>query len=208
MTLIGWRTYDLYYRDLTNNVETSSASCALVLTFSPLQPRRKSSLPGGSAAKVFEPRSQNQINPAKAGRVLRRPSGRLDFREFGDVGVAFFWFLFLARQEKELAAGLPPANGQRSCEGPDYSQQPFDRLRANGVEGEALRPFPQGIHRWVPAAARRPFAGSARTVLRTSLRPNSPAPSAPQSNTPARNPPPSPPASPAPRHPRQTPLPS
>jgi hypothetical protein len=71
------------------------------------------SLPGGSAAKVFEPRSQNQINPAKAGRVLRRPSGRLDFREFGDVGVAFFWLLFLARQ----AAGLPPANGQQSVEG-------------------------------------------------------------------------------------------
>jgi hypothetical protein len=30
----------------------------LVLTFLPSQPRRKSSLPGGSAAKVFEPRPQ------------------------------------------------------------------------------------------------------------------------------------------------------
>jgi hypothetical protein len=26
-----------------------------------------------------------------------------------DAGAAFFWFLFLAAQEKELAAGLPPA---------------------------------------------------------------------------------------------------
>jgi hypothetical protein len=31
---------------------------ALVLTFLPLQPRRKLSLPGGSAAKVFELRPQ------------------------------------------------------------------------------------------------------------------------------------------------------
>ena len=27
-----------------------------------------------------------------------------------DTGAAFFWFLFLAEQEKELAAGLPPAD--------------------------------------------------------------------------------------------------
>ena len=27
--------------------------------------------------------------------------------DFGDVGVAFFWFRFLARQEKGLAAGQP-----------------------------------------------------------------------------------------------------
>ena len=26
------------------------------------------------------------------------------------TGAAFFWFLFLAAQEKELAAGLPPAD--------------------------------------------------------------------------------------------------
>ena len=26
-----------------------------------------------------------------------------------DTAAAFFWFLFLAAQEKELAAGLPPA---------------------------------------------------------------------------------------------------
>src|SRR5574340_975507 len=73
---------------------------ALVLTFCPLQPRRESALPGGSAAKVSEPRSQNQINLAKAGRVLRRPSGRADSWEFVAAGVAFFWLLFLARQEK------------------------------------------------------------------------------------------------------------
>ena len=44
-------------------------STSLVLFF-PSQFRRKLSLTGGSAAKVFEPRSQNLINPAKAGRVL------------------------------------------------------------------------------------------------------------------------------------------
>jgi hypothetical protein len=27
--------------------------------------------------------------------------------------LAFFWFLFLAKQEKELAAGLPPANSHQ-----------------------------------------------------------------------------------------------
>jgi hypothetical protein len=64
-----------------------------------LQPSRKSSLPGGSAAKVFEPRHKEKQN-SKAGRVLRRPTGRLDFREFGDVGVPFFWLLFLGKQEK------------------------------------------------------------------------------------------------------------
>jgi len=45
----------------------------------------------------------------------------LDLREFGAVGVAFFWFLFLARQEKELAAGLPPANDQWFREANNYS---------------------------------------------------------------------------------------
>ncbi|MHB1437687.1 MAG: hypothetical protein ACYCVX_09125, partial [Thiobacillus sp.] len=60
----------------------------------------KPSLPGGSSAKVSEPRSQKLISITKAGRVLCRPPGRLGFREFGDGGVAFFWLLFLARQEK------------------------------------------------------------------------------------------------------------
>ncbi|MBU1264730.1 MAG: hypothetical protein KJ946_08970, partial [Gammaproteobacteria bacterium] len=71
--------------------------------FIPSQPRRKPSLPGGSAAKVFELRSQkNKLRTAKwgeffdarlAGSVFGHPKG-------GDVGVAFFWLLFLARQEK------------------------------------------------------------------------------------------------------------
>jgi hypothetical protein len=57
------------------------------------------------------------------GRVLRRLSGRLDFREFGDVGVPFFWFLFLGKQEKELAAGQPPANDPPNCGYVCYREQ-------------------------------------------------------------------------------------
>ncbi|MBW8457086.1 MAG: hypothetical protein K0M58_01380 [Thiobacillus sp.] len=98
------RVIEGYCADVWRNTRkhsNQSVIASLFLTFFPLQPRRKSSLPDGSAAKVFEPRSQkNQIKNSKVGRVLRRPSGRFGFREFGDVGVAFFWLLFLARQEK------------------------------------------------------------------------------------------------------------
>jgi hypothetical protein len=75
---------------------------ALVLTYRPLQPRRKWSLSGGSAAKVFEPRPQKtKSKNSKAGRVLRRPSGGLDFREFGDVGVAFSLVTFFWRSKRK-----------------------------------------------------------------------------------------------------------
>jgi hypothetical protein len=65
----------------------------------------------------LSPAHKKQIQNNKAGPVLRRPFGGLDFWGFGDVGVPFFWFLFLGKQEKELAAGQPPANGQPRCEG-------------------------------------------------------------------------------------------
>ena len=79
------------------------AITSLVLTFLPSQTRRKSSLPGGSAAKVFEPRSQkNKLKTAKWGEFFAaRPAGSIFGNpKGGDVGVAFFWLLFLARQEK------------------------------------------------------------------------------------------------------------
>jgi hypothetical protein len=79
------------------------AITALVLTFFPLQTRRRSSTAGGSAAKVFEPRPQKTKSKTTrrgeffaahpAGSIFGHPKG-------GAVGVAFFWLLFLARQEK------------------------------------------------------------------------------------------------------------
>jgi hypothetical protein len=68
----------------------SSAKCpvitALVLTFFPLQPRRKLSLPGGSAAKVFEPRSQKtKSKTARRGEFFAaRPVGSV----FGNSGMS------------------------------------------------------------------------------------------------------------------------
>jgi len=76
---------------------------ALVLTFLPSQPRRKLSLSGGSAAKVSEPRSQKtNLKHQKRGEFFAaRPAGSVFGNpKGGDIGVAFFWLLFLARQEK------------------------------------------------------------------------------------------------------------
>ncbi|MHB1077713.1 hypothetical protein, partial [Thiobacillus sp.] len=50
--------------------------------------------------RCLSPAHKKQIQNNQAGRVLCRPPDALDLREFGDVGVAFFWLLFLARQEK------------------------------------------------------------------------------------------------------------
>jgi hypothetical protein len=75
-------------------------STAPPLTFSPLQPRRILSLPGGSAAKVFEACSHQ--TSIKAGRVLRRPPGKFRVREFGDVGVAFSLVTFLLAKQKKV----------------------------------------------------------------------------------------------------------
>jgi hypothetical protein len=46
--------------------------------FPPLQPRRKSSVPGGSAAKVFEPAHKKQIKTARRGEFFAaRPAGSI-----------------------------------------------------------------------------------------------------------------------------------
>ncbi|HQS81353.1 MAG TPA: hypothetical protein PKV42_02725 [Thiobacillus sp.] len=60
-----------------NNV--SAVIAALVLTFIPSQTRRKSSLPGGSAAKVFEPRPQKtKLKTARQGEFFAaRPAGSI-----------------------------------------------------------------------------------------------------------------------------------
>jgi hypothetical protein len=53
----------------------------------------------GGRRKLFE-RSEFFRRPVKVGSLGVST----------EAGAAFFWFLFLAAQEKELAAGLPPAN--------------------------------------------------------------------------------------------------
>jgi len=65
----------------------------LVLTFHPLQPRRKLSLPGGSAAKVFEPRPQKiKLKTARRGEFFAaRPVGSI----FGVSGMSGSPFLRL-----------------------------------------------------------------------------------------------------------------
>jgi len=87
---------------ILNNNQKHPVITALVLTFFPSQPRRKLSLSGGSAAKVFEPRSQKtKLKTAKAGRVLCRPPGRLGFRGFGDERGRLFFGYFLLAKPKE-----------------------------------------------------------------------------------------------------------
>jgi hypothetical protein len=63
------------------------------LTFIPLQTRRKSSLPGGSAAKVFEPRPQKtKSKTARRGEFFAaRPAGSI----FGVSGMSGAPFLGL-----------------------------------------------------------------------------------------------------------------
>jgi hypothetical protein len=65
--------------------------------------RRKSSLPGGSAAKVFELRSQKtKSKQQKRGEFFdARPADSI-FGGFGDVGVAFSLgtFFWQAKQKK------------------------------------------------------------------------------------------------------------
>ncbi|WP_296890098.1 hypothetical protein, partial [Thiobacillus sp.] len=62
----------------TNSNRKHPVITALVLTFIPSQPRRKLSLPGGSAAKVFEPRSQNQSTLQKRGEFFdAHPAGSI-----------------------------------------------------------------------------------------------------------------------------------
>jgi hypothetical protein len=65
----------------------------VVLTFLPLQTRRKLSLPGGSAAKVFEPRPQKtKLKTARRGEFFAaRPVGSI----FGNSGMSGAPFLGL-----------------------------------------------------------------------------------------------------------------
>jgi hypothetical protein len=73
----------------------------LVLTFIPSQPSRKLSLPGGSAAKVFEPRSQKtKLKQQKRGEFFAAHSAGSVFGNSGMSGGAFLWLLSLARQRK------------------------------------------------------------------------------------------------------------
>jgi len=66
----------------------------LVLTFFPLQIRRRSSASGGSAAKVFEPRPQkiNQKHQRRGEFFAARPM-RLIFGNSGMSGSPFLWLL-------------------------------------------------------------------------------------------------------------------
>jgi hypothetical protein len=69
---------------------------ALVLTFLPLQTRRKSSLQGGSAAKVFEPRSQKiKSTQQKRGEFFAaHPAGSISGVSGMSVSPFFGYFLW------------------------------------------------------------------------------------------------------------------
>jgi hypothetical protein len=64
----------------------------LVLTFFPLQTRRRSSVSGGSAAKVFEPRPQ-KTKTTRRGEFFAAHPARLIFGNSGLSGSPFLWLL-------------------------------------------------------------------------------------------------------------------
>jgi hypothetical protein len=67
---------------------------ALALTFLPLQTRRKSSLPGGSAAKVSEPRPQKtKSKTARRGEFFAARSAGSISGNSGMSGSPFLWSL-------------------------------------------------------------------------------------------------------------------
>jgi hypothetical protein len=73
------------------------------LTFLPFQSRREPSLTGGSAAKVFEHRSQKtNLKQQKRGEFFAaRPAGSIFGNpKGGDVGCVFFGY-FLLSHDKE-----------------------------------------------------------------------------------------------------------
>jgi hypothetical protein len=74
----------------------------LVLTLIPSQPRRKSSLPGGSAAKVFEHRSQktNSKQQKRGEFFAAHPAGSI-FGVSGMSGVAFSLATFFWRSNRK-----------------------------------------------------------------------------------------------------------
>jgi hypothetical protein len=91
--------FKIYASQLFNHKR--SVASALVLTLIPSQPRRKSSLPGGSAAKVFEPRSQIKSTLQKRGEFFAaHPAGSI-FGVSGMSGVAFSWVTFFWRSKRK-----------------------------------------------------------------------------------------------------------
>jgi hypothetical protein len=67
---------------------------ALVLTFFPLQTRRRSSAAGGSAAKVFEPRPQKtKLKTTRRGEFFAAHPTRLIFGNSGLSGSPFLGLL-------------------------------------------------------------------------------------------------------------------
>ena len=105
----------------------------LVLTFSPSQPRRKLSLSGGSAAKVFEPRSQ-KINSKqqKWGEFFAAHPAGSTFGNSGMRGSPFLWLLSFGEAKESNLPPATPANGQQPIKHFISANRPFDRLRANG----------------------------------------------------------------------------
>jgi len=123
-----------------------SVTLALVLTFLPSQPRRKSSLPGGSAAKVSEPRPQKNQLKQQGGASSSPPVRQARFPGFRGCRGRLLWVTFLGETRKVTCR--PAAPGQRSVvlrtpplqrTGPSTSSgrtgrgMRFDRLRADGA---------------------------------------------------------------------------
>lgn len=84
----------------------------LVLTFSPLSHAENKAWRVDQRQRCLCPARKNKINPAKAGRILWCPPGRLYFRGFGDERARLFLdYFLLARQKKVSSCRATP--GQR-----------------------------------------------------------------------------------------------
>jgi hypothetical protein len=82
-------------------ITTTRSVITELLQTSPCQPRRSLGLPGGSAAKVFELRSQKtKIKTAKRGEFFDARLADSEFGNSGMVGSPFFGYVSLARQRK------------------------------------------------------------------------------------------------------------
>jgi len=90
--------------------------------FIPSQPRRKLSLPGGSAAKVFESRSQKtNLKQQKRGEFFAaHPAGSI-FGNSGMLGSPFFGYFLWRDKESDLPPATP-ANGHQPNENPTIRQ--------------------------------------------------------------------------------------
>jgi len=85
----------------------------MVLTCSPSQPRRKLSLPDGSAAKVSEaPLTKIKLKQQKRGKFFAaHPAGSV-FGNSGMSGSPFFGYFLWRDKESDLPPATP-ANGQQ-----------------------------------------------------------------------------------------------